>query len=110
MYLDTGLRGRGIAQAMLDFAQTRALALGFSKIILSLQKYKKRLFVFIAEMDFITSEQKLPTPHPSSGGWRLARLYFEKPLDIGQTFGKSSEGRLGCPSPWFEMVKMPSSG
>jgi putative acetyltransferase len=41
MYLDEGYRGLGIAQRMLDCAQTRARALGFTKMIVSTAQIQK---------------------------------------------------------------------
>ena len=93
MYLDTGLRGRGIAQAMLDFAQTRALALGFSKMILSTAEIQKAAVRFYRRNGFHHIRTEVAdTASIKQAGGGLARLYFEKPLDIGQTFGESSEG------------------
>jgi GNAT superfamily N-acetyltransferase len=41
MYLDSGYRGLGIAQRMLDCAQAKARALGFTKMIVSTAQIQK---------------------------------------------------------------------
>ena len=82
MYLDTGFRGRGIAQAMLDFAQTRARALGFSKMILSSAEIQKAAVRFYRRNGFHHIRTEVAdTASIKQAGGGLARLYFEKPLD-----------------------------
>lgn len=84
MYLDIGFRGRGIAQAMLDFAQMRARALGFSKMILSTAEIQKAADRFYRRNGFqhIRTEIADAASIKQVGGG-LARFHFEKLLDRG---------------------------
>jgi GNAT superfamily N-acetyltransferase len=81
MYLDHAYRGLGIAQRMLDCAQTRARALGFTKMIVStaaIQKaadrfYRKNGFqqIYVEEANTMTTKQ---------AGAGLTRFHFEQAL------------------------------
>ena len=82
MYLDIGFRGRGIAQAMLDFALTRARDFGFSKMILSTAEIQKAAARFYRKSGFVhtrTEIADIATTKQAGGG--LARQYFERSLD-----------------------------
>jgi GNAT superfamily N-acetyltransferase len=84
MYLDIGFRGRGVAQAMLDFAETRARALGFSKMVLSTAEIQKAADRFYRKNGFQhirTETADTASIKPAGGG--LARLHFEKLLNRG---------------------------
>jgi putative acetyltransferase len=81
MYLDREYRGRGIAQRMLDFAQTKARALGFSKLILSTAEIQKAADKFYRKSGFLlirTEVAEAMTPKQAGGG--LTRFHFEKAL------------------------------
>ena len=81
MYLDEGYRGLGIAQRMLDCAQTEARALGFTKMIVSTAQIQKAADRFYRKSGFrqvrIEVAEKM-TPKQAGGG--LTRFHFEKVL------------------------------
>ena len=81
MYLDRDYRGLGIAQRMLDFAQTKARALGFSKLILSTAEIQKAADKFYRKSGFLlirTEVAEAMTPKQAGGG--LTRFHFGKAL------------------------------
>jgi putative acetyltransferase len=81
MYLDSGYRGSDIARRMLDFAQARARALGFTKMILSTAQIQEAAVKFYRKSGFreIRSEvAEVMTTKQAGGG--LTRFHFEKAL------------------------------
>lgn len=52
MYLQKGLRGRGIAQRMLQFAESQARELGFSKMVLSTGEMQKAAIAFYGKSGY----------------------------------------------------------
>jgi GNAT superfamily N-acetyltransferase len=81
MYLDEGYRGTGIAQHMLDCAQTQARAFGFTKMILSTAQIQRAAERFYRKSGFIhlrTEVAEAMTTKQAGGG--LTRFYFEKLL------------------------------
>jgi GNAT superfamily N-acetyltransferase len=81
MYLDEGYRGLGIAQRMLDYAQTEARALGFTKMIVSTAQIQKAAEIFYRKSGFIhirTEVAETMTTKQAGGG--LTRFHFEKVL------------------------------
>jgi GNAT superfamily N-acetyltransferase len=81
MYLDQDYRGLGIAQRMLEYAQTKARALGFTKITLSTAQIQKGADRFYRKSGFrqIRVEvAEIMTTKQAGGG--LTRFHFEKAL------------------------------
>jgi len=81
MYLDESCRGSGIAQRMLDCAQTQARAFGFTRMILSTAQIQRAAEKFYRKSGFIhlrTEVAETMTTKQAGGG--LTRLYFEKLL------------------------------
>jgi GNAT superfamily N-acetyltransferase len=81
MYLDEDYRGLGIAQRMLDCAQTEARALGFRKMIVSTAEIQKAADRFYRRSGFRqirTEVAKKMTTKQAGGG--LTRFHFEKVL------------------------------
>jgi len=81
MYLDEGYRGSGIAQRMLDCAQTQARAFGFTRMILSTAQIQRAAEKFYRKSGFVhlrTEVAETMTTKQAGGG--LTRLYFEKML------------------------------
>jgi len=81
MYLDEGYRGLGIAQRMLECAQTRALALGFTKMIVSTAQIQKAADRFYRKNGFQQIRMEVAdvmTAKQAGGG--LTRFHFEKVL------------------------------
>ena len=81
MYLDTGYRGAGIAQRMLDHAQAEARAFGFSKMILSSAQIQEAAVAFYRKSGFRQFGTEIAqgmTAKQAGGG--LTRLHFEKVL------------------------------
>ena len=81
MYLDEGYRGLGIAQRMLDCAQTEARALGFTKMIVSTAQIQKAADRFYRKSGFRqirTEVAEVMTAKQAGGG--LTRFHFEKAL------------------------------
>jgi len=81
MYLDREYRGSDIAQRMLDFAEARARALGFTKMILSTAEIQQAAVKFYRKRGFrqIRSEvADVMTTKQAGGG--LTRFHFEKAL------------------------------
>jgi GNAT superfamily N-acetyltransferase len=81
MYLDEGYRGLGIAQRMLDWAQTEARALGFTKMMVSTAQIQKAADRFYRKSGFRqirTEVAEAMTTKQAGGG--LTRFHFEKAL------------------------------
>ena len=81
MYLDESYRGTGIAQRMLDCAQTQARAFGFTRMILSTAQIQRAAEKFYRKSGFIhlrTEVAETMTTKQAGGG--LTRFYFEKLL------------------------------
>ena len=81
MYLDVGYRGLGIAQRMIDHAQSRARALGFTKMIVSTARIQKAADRFYRRNGFQqirTEVAEVMTAKQAGGG--LTRFHFEKTL------------------------------
>jgi GNAT superfamily N-acetyltransferase len=81
MYLDRGYRGSDIAQRMLDFAEARARALGFTKMVLSTAEIQHAAVKFYRKSGFrqIRSEvAEVMTAKQAGAG--LTRFHFEKAL------------------------------
>jgi putative acetyltransferase len=81
MYLDRGYRGLGIAKRMLDHAEERARALGFSKMLVSTAAIQKAADKFYRRTGFrqVRVEIAEEMTHKQAGGG-LTRFYFEKEL------------------------------
>ena len=81
MYLEKEYRGSGVAQRMLDFAQTSARTLGFTEMILSSAQIQEAAVSFYRKSGFrqIRSEvAEVMTTKQAGGG--LIRFHFEKAL------------------------------
>lgn len=81
MYLDSSYRGSGVAQRMLDVAETKARASGFTRMILSSAEIQEAAVSFYRKSGFrqVRSETaEVMTTKQAGGG--LTRLHFEKPL------------------------------
>ena len=81
MYLDRGYRGSDIAQRMLDFAEARARALGFTKMILSTAQIQQAAVKFYRKSGFRQTRSEVAevmTTKQAGGG--LTRFHFEKAL------------------------------
>jgi len=81
MYLDEGYRGLGIAQRMLDCAQTTARSLGFTKMIVSTAQIQRAADRFYRKNGFrqIRVEVAAVMTAKQAGGG-LTRFHFEKAL------------------------------
>ena len=81
MYLDKAYRGAGIAQRMIDDAQTEARAFGFKKMILSTAEIQRSAVVFYRKSGFrqIRTETA-ETMNPKQAGGGLTQFYFEMAL------------------------------
>ena len=81
MYLDQTYRGRGIAQRMLQCAQARARALGFSTMILSTAEIQKAADRFYRRNGFRHVRTEIAdTASVKQAGGGLTRFHFEKTL------------------------------
>jgi GNAT superfamily N-acetyltransferase len=81
MYLDRGYRGAGIAQRMLECAQARARALGFTKMILSTAEIQKAADRFYRKSGFQQIRVEVAeTMTAKQAGAGLTRFHFEKRL------------------------------
>jgi len=81
MYLDTGYRGAGIAQRMLDHAQAEARALGFTRMILSTAQIQKSAVSFYRKSGFRHVRTEVAEAmNPKQAGGGLTRFHFEKVL------------------------------
>jgi GNAT superfamily N-acetyltransferase len=81
MYLDEDYRGLGIAQRMLDYAQTTARALGFTKMIVSTAQIQRAADRFYRKNGFRQTRTEVAdvmTAKQAGGG--LTRFHFEKAL------------------------------
>jgi GNAT superfamily N-acetyltransferase len=81
MYLDVGYRGLGIAQRMIDRAESNARALGFTKMIVSTAQIQKAADRFYRKNGFQqirTEIAEIMTAKQAGGG--LTRFHFEKTL------------------------------
>jgi len=81
MYLDRSYRGRGIAQGMLQCAETRARELGFSKLILSTAAVQEAAIAFYRKSGFrLVRTELAETMSTKTVGGGLTRFHFEKTL------------------------------
>jgi GNAT superfamily N-acetyltransferase len=81
MYLDRAYRGRGIAQRMLQCAETRARELGFSKLILSTAEVQEAAVAFYRKSGYQFVRTELAeTMSTKTVGGGLTRFHFEKAL------------------------------
>jgi N-acetylglutamate synthase-like GNAT family acetyltransferase len=81
MYLDRGQRSRGIAQRMLECAESRATEFGFSKMILSTAEVQKAAIAFYAKSGFrLVRTEVVSTMSTKRVGGGLTRFHFEKLL------------------------------
>jgi RimJ/RimL family protein N-acetyltransferase len=81
MYLDRYYRGRGIAQRMLQCAETRARDFGFSKLILSTAEIQKAAIAFYRKSGFrLLRTESADTISTKTVGGGLTRFHFEKAL------------------------------
>jgi GNAT superfamily N-acetyltransferase len=79
MYLDRGYRGAGIAQRMLECAQERARALGFTKMILSTAEIQRGADRFYRKSGFKQIRVEVAeTMTTKQAGGGLTRFHFEK--------------------------------
>jgi GNAT superfamily N-acetyltransferase len=81
MYLDKAYRGLDIARRMLDFAEARARALGFTKLIVSTAQIQEAAVKFYRKSGFreLRSEVAEAMTTKQMGGG-LVRFHFEKAL------------------------------
>jgi GNAT superfamily N-acetyltransferase len=81
MYLDQPYRGLGIAQRMFECAQTRARALGFTKMIVSTAEIQKAADKFYRRNGFQQIRVEVAeTMNTKQAGGGLTRFHFEKGL------------------------------
>jgi GNAT superfamily N-acetyltransferase len=81
MYLDRRYRGRGIAQRMLQHAETRARELGFAKLILSTAEVQKAAIAFYRKSGYrLVKSERADTMSTKTVGGGLTRFHFEKVL------------------------------
>ena len=81
MYLDRRHRGRGIAQRMLQLAETRARELGFAKLILSTAEMQKAAIAFYRKSGYrLVRSERADTMSTKTVGGELTRFHFEKEL------------------------------
>jgi len=81
MYLDRRHRGRGIAQRMLQCAETRARELGFAKLILSTAEVQKAALTFYRKSGYkLVKGERADTMSTKTVGGGLTRFHFEKVL------------------------------
>jgi GNAT superfamily N-acetyltransferase len=81
MYLDKGHRSRGIAQRMLQRAESRARELGFSKVILSTAEVQKAAIAFYGKNGYqLVSTEVASTMSTKTVGAGIIRFHFEKLL------------------------------
>jgi GNAT superfamily N-acetyltransferase len=81
MYLDRAHRGRGIAQQMLQCAESRARDRGFSKMILSTAEVQEAALAFYGKCGYriVRTEQAAAMTTKTVGGG-IKRFHFEKTL------------------------------
>ncbi len=81
MYLDRRHRGRGIAERMLQCAETRARELGFAKLILSTAEVQKAAITFYRKSGYRPVKgERADTMSTKTVGGGLTRFHFEKVL------------------------------
>jgi GNAT superfamily N-acetyltransferase len=81
MYLDRSLRGRGIAQRMLQRAEAQAREFGFSMMVLSTAEVQKAAIAFYAKSGFqLVRTEVADTMSTKTVGAGLTRFHFEKLL------------------------------
>jgi putative acetyltransferase len=81
MYLDRRHRGRGIAQRMLQCAETRARELGFAKLILSTAEVQKAAIIFYRKSGYmLVRSERADAMSAKTVGGGLTRIHFEKVL------------------------------
>ena len=81
MYLDRRHRGRGIAERMLQCAETRARELGFAKLILSSAEVQKAAITFYRKSGYRpVKSERADTMSTKTVGGGLTRFHFEKVL------------------------------
>jgi putative acetyltransferase len=81
MYLDRRHRGRGIAQRMLQCAETRARELGFAKLILSTAEVQKAAITLYSKSGYrLVRSERANTMSTKTVGGGLTRFHFEKVL------------------------------
>jgi GNAT superfamily N-acetyltransferase len=81
MYLDRRHRGRGIAQRMLECAETRARELGFAKLILSTAEVQEAAIAFYRKSGYsLVRTERADTMSTKTVGGGLTRFHFEKVL------------------------------
>ena len=81
MYLDRRHRGRGIAQRMLQCAETRARKFGFARLILSTAEVQKAAIVFYRKSGYrLVGSEGADTMSIKTVGGGLTRFHFEKEL------------------------------
>jgi len=81
MYLDRSYRGLGIAQRMLDCAQTTALQLGFTKMLVSTAAIQKAAVRFYRSNGFrLIRTEVADAMNAKQAGGGLTRFHFEKTL------------------------------
>ena len=81
MYLDARYRGRGIAQRMLQCAETRAAELGFVKLILSTAEVQKAAISFYRKSGYqLVRSERAEAMSAKTVGGGLRRFHFEKAL------------------------------
>ena len=81
MYLDRRHRGRGIAQRMLQCAETRARKLGFAKLILSTAEVQKAAITFYRKSGYrLVRSERAEAMSTKTVGGGLTRFHYEKVL------------------------------
>ncbi len=81
MYLDRDYRGRGIAARMLQCAEARARAFGFSRMILSTADVQKAAITFYRKTGYqLVKTEVADAMSTKTVGGGLTRLHFEKHL------------------------------
>jgi N-acetylglutamate synthase-like GNAT family acetyltransferase len=81
MYLDPAWRGRGIAQRMLQCAETHARALGFSTLILSTAEMQLAAIAFYRKSGYtLVRTETADAMSTKTVGGGITRLHFEKVL------------------------------
>ena len=81
MYLDQRYRGRGIAQRMLECAETRARELGFIKLILSTAQLQRAAVAFYGKSGYrLVRTERSDAMSVRTVGGGLNRFHFEKTL------------------------------
>jgi GNAT superfamily N-acetyltransferase len=80
-YLDRRHCGRGVAQCMLQYAETRARELGFARLILSTAEVQKAAIAFYRKSGYrLVRSERADAMSAKTVGGGLTRFYFEKVL------------------------------